>query len=195
MIQTISAIAIHIAAIAPSCTQKTGAPISRSRTLPPPTPVTSAKKAAVTSVWRSRTAISAPDSANTPMPTRSSRRTINALSSSGIAAPSSDVNGLARHRHRGFLDRLAMRRVRVAGVGDILRRRAELHRLRRLRDHRARDAGDAPDAQNAVGFRIGDHLHEAIGFVIGLGAAVRSEERRVGKECVSPFRSGWSPCL
>src|SRR3546814_19076680 len=24
-------------------------------------------------------------------------------------------------------------------------------------------------------------------------AAVRSEERRVGKECVSPFRSRWSP--
>src|SRR3546814_1017086 len=37
--------------------------ISRSRTLPPPTPVTSAKKAAVTNVWRRRTAISAPDKA------------------------------------------------------------------------------------------------------------------------------------
>src|SRR3546814_16718695 len=30
------------------------------------------------------------------------------------------------------------------------------------------------------------------GGVVGLGA-VRSEERRVGKECVSPFRSRWSP--
>src|SRR3546814_8150068 len=66
---------MHTAAIAPSCTQNTGAPINKSRTLPPPTPVTSAKKAAVTSVWRKRTAISAPDNAKTPMPTRSSRRT------------------------------------------------------------------------------------------------------------------------
>src|SRR3546814_13216342 len=101
------------------------------------------------------------------MPTRSSRRTINALSSSGIAAPSSDVNGLARHRHRGFLDRLAMRRVRVAGVGDILRRRAELHRLRRLRDNRARPAGYAPTAPNAGGFRIAHPLTDRLPVTSG----------------------------
>ena len=77
---------MHTAEIAPSCTQNTGAPISRSRTLPPPTPVTSAKKAAVTNVWRSRTAINAPDKANTPIPARSSRRTISALSTSSIGA-------------------------------------------------------------------------------------------------------------
>src|SRR3546814_11932843 len=28
---------------------------------------------------------------------------------------------------------------------------------------------------------------------VALGVALRSEERRVGKECVSPGRSGWSP--
>src|SRR3546814_15185700 len=52
-------------------------------------------------------------------------------------------------------------------------RRAEFHRLRRLRDHRARDAGDAPHAEHAVALRVGDHLHEAVGLVVGLGAAVR----------------------
>ena len=56
-----------------SCTQKTGAPISRSRTVPPPTPVTSAKKAKVTSVWRLRAATRAPEMAKTAIPNRSSQ--------------------------------------------------------------------------------------------------------------------------
>src|SRR3546814_12355980 len=35
------------------------------------------------------------------------------------------------------------------------------------------------------------HFHELLfGFVV---AAIRSEERRVGKECVSTCRSRWSP--
>src|SRR3546814_7121374 len=67
----------------------------------------------------------------------------------------SDVYRLPRHRHRGFLDRFGMRRVGVAGVGDVLARRAEFHRLRGLRDHRARDARDAPHAEHAIRFRIG----------------------------------------
>src|SRR5690606_13578348 len=50
----------------------TGAPISRSRKVPPPTPVTSAKKLMVTNVCRSRAACSAPVSANTAVPPRSS---------------------------------------------------------------------------------------------------------------------------
>src|SRR3546814_9319745 len=66
--------------------------------------------------------------------------------------------------------------MRVAGVGDIFRRRAEFHRLRGLRDHRAGDASDAPHTEHAVTLRVGDHLHEAVGLVVGLGATVRSEE-------------------
>src|SRR3546814_12567414 len=31
------------------------------------------------------------------------------------------------------------------------------------------------------------------GAGVGAGAVARSEERRVGKECVSPCRSRWSP--
>src|SRR3546814_12155739 len=38
--------------------------------------------------------------------------------------------------------------------------------------------------------------HDRVGLVMGYGGmsvAERSEERSVGKECVSPFRSRWSP--
>ena len=54
-----------------SCVQNTGAPISRSRTDPPPTPVISAKNVAVTNVCPARVAASAPEAANTPIPNRS----------------------------------------------------------------------------------------------------------------------------
>ena len=42
---------MQISRVALVCTQKTGAPISRSRRVPPPTPVTTAKKMKVTRVW------------------------------------------------------------------------------------------------------------------------------------------------
>ena len=67
--QTMIAALMQAMAGTASTTQKTGAPISRSRTVPPPTPVTSAKKAKVTSVWRSRAAASAPDAPKTKVPT------------------------------------------------------------------------------------------------------------------------------
>ncbi len=50
-------------------TQNTGAPISRSRKVPPPTPVTTAKKMKVTKVCFFSAASKAPDTANTAMPT------------------------------------------------------------------------------------------------------------------------------
>ncbi len=77
---------MHTAATAPSWIQNTGAPINRSRTLPPPTPVTNAKKPAVTSVWRRRTAINAPVSAKTPIPARSASAMIEGRSAF-IGAP------------------------------------------------------------------------------------------------------------
>ena len=55
------------------CTQKTGAPISRSRTVPPPTPVTTAKKARVTKVCFFSAASIAPDIAKTAVPARFSQ--------------------------------------------------------------------------------------------------------------------------
>ena len=64
---TPAAMQINRVALIP--TQNTGAPISRSRTVPPPTPVTTAKKMKVTRVCFFSAASSAPDTANTPIPT------------------------------------------------------------------------------------------------------------------------------
>ena len=59
---------MQISSVALVWTQNTGAPISRSRSVPPPTPVTTAKKMKVTSVCRFSAASSAPEIANTAMP-------------------------------------------------------------------------------------------------------------------------------
>lgn len=66
--QTPMAAAIQISKVVLVCFQNTGAPISRSRMVPPPTPVTTAKKMNVTRVCFFSAASSAPDTANTPMP-------------------------------------------------------------------------------------------------------------------------------
>src|SRR3546814_16020540 len=42
----------------------------------------------------------------------------------------------------------------------------------------------AQDAEKEIAF---------VARMLRLGASTRSEERRVGKECVSTFRSRWSP--
>src|SRR3546814_15751092 len=49
-----------------------------------------------------------------------------------------------------------------------------------------------------LGRRIYDNIRKAIGFIFAVhvpiaGLALRSEERRVGQECVSTCRSRWSP--
>src|SRR3546814_3372717 len=72
--------------------------------------------------------------------------------------PDSDVDRLARHRHRRFLDRLRMGRMGVASVGDVFRCRAEFHRLGGLGDHRACDRGDDMDAEHSI--RSEEHTSE-----------------------------------
>ena len=67
--QTRTAAAMQIKSVELVCTQKTGAPISRSRTVPPPTPVTPAKKMNVTNVCFFSAASKAPEIANTAIPT------------------------------------------------------------------------------------------------------------------------------
>src|SRR3546814_7790607 len=51
--------------------------------------------------------------------------------------------------------------------------------------------------QVVVGFVLGAVLGILVGFLLGMSPAaefmLRSEERRVGKECVSTCRSRWSP--
>ncbi len=61
--------AMQISNVALVLTQKTGAPINRSRTVPPPTPVTTAKKMKVTRVCFFSAASRAPEMANTAIPT------------------------------------------------------------------------------------------------------------------------------
>ncbi len=91
---TISATPRQTGAVQALCTQNTGAPIKRSRTVPPPTPVTTAKNAIVTNVCRIRAASSAPLSAVTAMP---------AGSSAAISAKTSEAGtcgGAGRLRER-----------------------------------------------------------------------------------------------
>ena len=67
------------------------------------------------------------------------------------------------------------RRMRVAGARDVFRRGAELHRHRRLRDHVAGIGAEDVHAEHAVGLGVGEDLHEAVGLLVGLGAAVGGE--------------------
>src|SRR3546814_12139426 len=54
-------------------------------------------------------------------------------------------------------------------------------------------AAGCVDAVSYLG--LGEVLTAAMtGNTILLGLAIRSEERRVGKECVSTCRSRWAPC-
>src|SRR3546814_13200523 len=61
-----------------------------------------------------------------------------------------------------------------------------VHRRRRDADH----VRLAPVAEHALG---GDEVEQRATRVAAGQAAARSEERRVGKECVRTCRSRWSP--
>src|SRR3546814_10972422 len=55
------------------------------------------------------------------------------------------------------------------------------------------DGGDPDNLGLGLGaaeFARGGHLDA---YLLGVSVPVRYEERRVGKECVCTFRSGWSP--
>ena len=85
------------------------------------------------------------------------------------------MNRALGDRQRRFLHRLGQRRMGVAGARDVLGRGAELHRDRGLRDHVAGVGADDVHAEHAVGLGVGQDLHEAVGLVVGLGAAVGGE--------------------
>src|SRR3546814_18547019 len=54
--------------------------------------------------------------------------------------------------------------------------------------------GEAVIAGTVDRLRIGEDLVQLVDFKTGrISPLARSEERRVGKECVSPCRSRWSP--
>src|SRR3546814_2337503 len=55
------------------------------------------------------------------------------------------------------------------------------------------DAADRDVIASEVGFGEGQVRHRAHDVGTALNLLIRSEERRVGKECVSTCRSRWSP--
>src|SRR3546814_14254070 len=61
------------------------------------------------------------------------------------------------------------------------------------RQHESCDHGHAPPAKGSVGQR-GDNKSHDQHERASCDQQDRSEERRVGKECVSTGRSRWSPC-
>src|SRR3546814_15961816 len=105
------------------------------------------------------------------LPFRSrSDRCANRASTSGPAL--SDVDRAAVDGEGGFLDRLAHRGVCVAGARDVLGGAAELHHRYALGEDVAGQRADDVAAEHLV-------------------RALRSEERRGGKECVSTCNSRW----
>ena len=66
---------------------------------------------------------------------------------------------------RGFADGFAQRRVRVGASGDVLGAAVVLHDRHALGDQFRRPRAEDVDAQHAVGLRVGQHLHPAVGFV------------------------------
>src|SRR5829696_396201 len=89
--------------------------------------------------------------------------------------PGSHVDGALVDGHGGFLDRLGAGRMRVAGAREVLGRAAEFHQHRRFVDHLARFRPDDVHPEHPGGRRVGEDLHEAVGGVVDLGAAVRRE--------------------
>src|SRR3546814_1982591 len=77
--------------------------------------------------------------------------------------------------------------------------KAVLPILQELADEEADAAGEERHPVELMPWRLHDIRRtgttnlQALGFPIEVGERVRSEERRVGKECVSTCRSRWSP--
>src|ERR1043166_5097367 len=100
----------------------------------------------------------------------------------------SHMDGAFANRKRGFLDGFRAGRVGVTRARQIFCRAAKLHQNAGFMDHFAGFTADDVHAEHAIGLRICENLHETVSGLVDLGAAIRSEERRVGKEC----RSRWS---
>src|SRR3546814_12955012 len=85
------------------------------------------------------------------------------------------------------------------GVVQYLRVEAVGHRVAEIRTHRAAlIVGRVDLGEDRVEVEVVEMLGAAADLAQQLGAAdhlVRSEERRVGKECVSTCRARWSPHL
>src|SRR3546814_15646492 len=79
---------------------------------------------------------------------------------------------------------------------EIWKALAKVHRLQlpRKAGHGFKDGGGQVGEQRVHSGLMGRNLHLVKqGLLASRGASIRSEERRVGKECVSTCRSRWSP--
>src|SRR5690625_395508 len=85
------------------------------------------------------------------------------------------VNGVASHGQGGLLHRFGQRRVRMNGPAHVLTGCAERHRRNRFGYEVTGPGADDVHAQDAVGLRVGQHLHLAVGAVHGAGAPHRLE--------------------
>ena len=73
---------------------------------------------------------------------------------------------------RSLLDGLRPGRMRVAGAREIFRTAAKLHENAGFMDHFAGFSADNVHAEHAIGLRICENLHEAVGGLVDLGAAI-----------------------
>src|SRR3546814_71608 len=93
-----------------------------------------------------------------------------------------DIAGTASGKFRGTADRAR------ESAGDLIQTGRE----------KAGDAyADARDRSQRIAARANEIVQEhpiaAVAGAVAAGAVIRSEERRVGRECVSTCRSRWSP--
>src|SRR3546814_11128695 len=76
---------------------------------------------------------------------------------------------------------------------DARERRGQFAQIGCGRTDQTAKLAERPVGWSNGSFLTGDDEREAFGAVAASLDADRSEERRVGKECVSTFRSRWSP--
>eukprot|EP00760_Papus_ankaliazontas_P007791 PhM_4_TR13531/c0_g1_i1/m.76495 len=87
----------------------------------------------------------------------------------------SDMDWLVIARHARLLHGLHESGVGVARAANVLGAGTVLEGEDGLVDHLTRAAVHNVDAEDAVSLLVGEHLHEPVGLVVGLGAAVRDE--------------------
>src|SRR3546814_3907462 len=71
-----------------------------------------------------------------------------------------------------------------------------VHRIRRRRDYQRAGSAPQPDGLHDAMLKLkaqGVDLQELAEWLLRIDIEPRSEERRVGKECVSTCRARWSP--
>src|SRR3546814_12087808 len=66
-------------------------------------------------------------------------------------------------------------------------------RILRREQRKAVPGARAETLHMSLEFKVGKSIDFELGMLAEAHIAQRSEERRVGKECVSPCRSRWSP--